>query len=92
MVSTMLHQGFWMFVLYATFMLASIEMLIFTLGFLIAIPTDYGRYFAKFFGSFFGGLYICAVICFFPIKVLMFFKRISDMLEWQYQEINRHGR
>lgn len=76
-----------MFVLYSTFVLASVEIVVFTLGFLIAIPTDYGRYFAKLFGSFFCGIYICAVISYLPIKVLMFLKKNGDMLEWQFREI-----
>jgi len=73
------NYSLWVYILYSTLIISGIELLVFGLGFLIAIPTDYGRIFAFSASAFFITLYIYSIICFNLMKFLLKLKEYNNI-------------
>ncbi len=70
---------FWQLIIYGIIVLAILEIVYFILGFLIAIPTDLGRYFTFGMSYFTLGIFLCIVVSFFPLKIL---DSLSSINKW----------
>jgi len=67
------------YVLYSTLIVSGLELIFFSLGFLLAIPTDYGRIFAFSATAFTLTFHIYSIICFVFIKPLLILRNYRHL-------------
>ena len=72
---------FWQILLFGGAIVAALIIVFMIIGFLIAIVSNYGRLFALSLSTFVTYIYGCAVILYFPIKLILKLKYLKETIK-----------
>jgi len=78
------NQNYFFFLLVSTLLVVGLEILYFIIGFILAIPTDYGRLFVIFMSSITLTFYVYISISIPLIKILYWLRRFRTIILKKY--------
>ena len=75
------NLNFWQIIIYGGIILCLLSIFFMIIGFILAIPTDYGRAFAFWNSLFVGCLYVFTILFYFPIKILLELRKLKESIK-----------